>query len=352
MGRWVLNFRIISVVGLVLGLTGVALVGVASVSAGGAPTLSFTPDVNIGPSQAVLVKAKGFTSHLKGGLSQCNFTPGEPTIIDLQTGQQEPVSCAPFIPIKIAGGGGLNRGAGGYGIESGINGPPDSGIDSAGIDAAIDAANYPCPVLASQAAAGGVCALIIAGTNRKTEPTTSESATDIINYSFESTTTTTTTLPVGCVPAPGSSTNGSAILTVTPATCLVGGEWVLVTGTGFKASSLGTIIECNTTATQPTVFDELAQKNVPVGCSSFTNYLVTTSTVGDIPVTPVTILMGTVGPPATGTDSSGGSATTDAANYPCPPTQAQVAAGVTCTLTFSDEGGDQVNVPIGFDYGS
>ena len=57
---------------------------------------------------------------------------------------------------------------------------------------------------------------------------------------------------------------------------------------------------------------------------------------------------GTVGPPTTGTDSSGGNAATDAAKYPCPPTPAQQAAGASCFIAFGDLAGDQATTPISF----
>ena len=43
---------------------------------------------------------------------------------------------------------------------------------------------------------------------------------------------------------------------------------------------------------------------------------------------------------------SGQQPRTDAADYPCPPTAAQRAAGVSCNLSFSDEGGKQQTVDI------
>ena len=53
-----------------------------------------------------------------------------------------------------------------------------------------------------------------------------------------------------------------------------------------------------------------------------------------------TVTTGTVGPPGTGTDSTGGDAATDAAKYPCPPTTAQQAAGDSCLITFGDPSGN------------
>ena len=40
---------------------------------------------------------------------------------------------------------------------------------------------------------------------------------------------------------------------------------------------------------------------------------------------------------------------TDAAEYPCPPTAAEQAAGDVCVISVSDTGGDRITVPISFD---
>ena len=57
-----------------------------------------------------------------------------------------------------------------------------------------------------------------------------------------------------------------------------------------------------------------------------------------------TVKEGVVGPPATGTDSSGGNAATDAAKYPCPPTQTQINEGVSCTIGYGTQDGAETDV--------
>ena len=89
-----------------------------------------------------------------------------------------------------------------------------------------------------------------------------------------------------------------------------------------------------------------------------TGALITVASGGTFSAT-FTIVAGTAGPPCgskylistcPAADSSGGNPTTDAANYPCPPTAAQQAAGDTCTLTFGDSAanGETQVVPIAF----
>jgi len=343
----------LGMLGVAVLLAGGGLVGTAVAASAATPTLSFTPNTNISLNQGVLVTASGFSHKVKGGLSQCPILAGEPTILDVTTGQQEPVGCQAFTPIKTTSGGHLPNPTG-YGISSGFNGPPDSGTDSGGGDAATDAAKYPCPPTAAQVAAGGSCVLVFTD-----QATPSESAQLAIAYNFESTTTTTAPAVAGCTPKSATVTTAGATLTVNPATCLVGNEPVKVTGSGLKAASLGTLLECSTKTPQATVYVSLATKAIPVSCSTLTSYLVTTGGDGSLPTTTFTIIAGQTGPPATaagegpagtGTPASTDSptqATADAANFLCNNT----SPDGTCTLTFGDQAGDQVSVPLAFGSG-
>ena len=138
----------------------------------------------------------------------------------------------------------------------------------------------------------------------------------------------------------------AATLMVSPSTGLTNGQSVTVTATGFTASATGAILECNNDASQPTIL-VLGVEQIPVSCSNPLLSLQTTDSSGNV-TTSFTVSTGTVGPPASGTDSSGGSAATDAANYPCPPTAAQISAGDSCVIAFGVEGGSQQTQPITF----
>ena len=298
-------------------MAGGALLGTAVAASASTQTLSFSPNSSIGANQAVFVTATGFTPHTTGGLSQCSITPNEPTILDATTGQQEPVSCQPFVPIKTTAKGSLPNPTG-FGVQAGANGPPDSGNDSAGTDATADSVNYPCPPTAEQVTAGAQCVLLFALTDASS---TAESASLAIDYNFESTTTTTSPPIVGCTPAPSSATSGTATVTVTPGTCLTGNQKVTVTGSGLVHSSTGSILECNGDPGAPTINDALAGKGVPVGCTSPANGITGstgTDASGNLNSSWI-VQTGTIGPPDPGTDSGGGSAATDAANTRVPP---------------------------------
>jgi hypothetical protein len=187
------------------------------------------------------------------------------------------------------------------------------------------------------------------------------------------TTTTTTTVPptttttpstVPCTPAPATATAGSATMTVTPGTCLNGGSVVAVSGSGFDPSSTGIVLQCNgaPASDQPVVALTIIgnSETLPVSCTPLVfTHAVTTTATGDIPAgTSYTVIGGkTPGPPcgpgslapSCPPDTGGtatGNAVADAANYPCPPTPAQIAAGITCNISFGDEGGAAVTVPI------
>jgi len=148
-------------------------------------------------------------------------------------------------------------------------------------------------------------------------------------------------------------------LTVTPSTGLTSGQSVSVTGAGYQPDSLGAVLECNTAAGEPTVaLGSPVSAPVPVGCTAPTyNQVTSTSSTGTVSAT-YTVTTGTEGPPCgasndvitvcPGTDSAGQDPTSDAANYPCPPTAAQQAAGATCVVLYGDENGDRASVPILF----
>jgi hypothetical protein len=134
-------------------------------------------------------------------------------------------------------------------------------------------------------------------------------------------------------------------ITVSPSTGLTAGATVTVSGSGFAANTTGAVTQCSGALGQPTI--AVAGNEVPVSCTSPLLHLVTTDASGSFSMT-FTIVGGVTGPPATGTDSSGGDAATDAAAYTCPPTTAQQAAGVTCVIGFGDLAGEQAITPILF----
>jgi hypothetical protein len=149
----------------------------------------------------------------------------------------------------------------------------------------------------------------------------------------------------------------SPTLSVSPSTGLTNGESVTVKGGGFQAST-GIVNECNNAPGQPTVtLGSPVNTSEPVGCTAPTFNLVNTSSTG-ILSTNFNVIEGTMGPPCgastdiittcPGADSAGLDPTTDAANYPCPPTAAQQTAGVTCTLGYGNAAGDRASAPIVF----
>ncbi|HLI72528.1 MAG TPA: hypothetical protein VKU86_01520 [Acidimicrobiales bacterium] len=163
-------------------------------------------------------------------------------------------------------------------------------------------------------------------------------------------------LLVEALPAAAAGVVGT--MTLSPTTGVADGTVLTVTGSGFTHSSIGNILECNSDPNQPTVaLPAPISTSVSVSCSppSFSK-LVSTSATGTISAS-WTVLGPTVGPPCgnppdiakcPATDSSGGNPATDAANYPCPPTAAQQAAGDVCQLNYGDSAGDSATANIGF----
>jgi hypothetical protein len=147
-------------------------------------------------------------------------------------------------------------------------------------------------------------------------------------------------------------------LSANPSTGLTNGQSVTVTGSGYAASSPGNILECNNDPNEPTVsLPAPISSDVSVGCTAPSYNLVVTSKTGTISTT-YKVIAGTLGPPCgassdiittcPSTDSAGNSPSADAANYPCPPTPAEQAAGVTCSLSFGDSSGDGASTVILF----
>ncbi len=135
-------------------------------------------------------------------------------------------------------------------------------------------------------------------------------------------------------------------ITISPSTGLTNGQKVTVSGTGMHTSTIGSIVECNNDPSQPTVVTE--GNAVPVSCSNPLTTLISTDKNGKLPATSFVVHTGTIGPPSSGKDSAGNSASADAAKYPCPPTAAQIAAGISCSLTYGDANGDDVIQNITF----
>jgi hypothetical protein len=138
-------------------------------------------------------------------------------------------------------------------------------------------------------------------------------------------------------------------LNVTPHTNLKKGQIVKVTGSGFAKNSPGSILECSDAPGQPTI-NFLGNKKdaIPVSCSNPLGKIVTTTNSGKIGSTSFTIETGVTGPPEKVVDSAGHNASTDAKEYPCPPTSAQLRAGVQCEIRFGDAVYNEASQNINF----
>jgi hypothetical protein len=164
----------------------------------------------------------------------------------------------------------------------------------------------------------------------------------------------TTTLSLTTTAAGASCNNSNPSQPV--CTGLVGGDVVQASGTGFKPGALASVEECNSDPAQPVVF--YLGNDIPVSCTALAITTIPSSgkNKGKLSA-PKTIVQGTTGPPVTGVTptctqtepstsvitgcTTSGDASTDAANYPCPPTTAQQMAGDTCVLAIGDQAGDR-----------
>ena len=156
----------------------------------------------------------------------------------------------------------------------------------------------------------------------------------------------TPTITLKVTTGPGAVCSGSVC------SKLAGGDVLSVTGTGFSPNQLASILECNDDPSQPVVL--YLGNYVPVSCTKIV--ISATSKKGVFGPSPFTLVEGVTGPPATPytptcVETSTGSTTTtstipncttsgnentDAANYPCPPSAAQITAGDTCVVAVGD----------------
>jgi hypothetical protein len=357
MRRLLIGGKAFTATGLVLFLVAGGLVATVGLAAASGRTITVSPSSDLQPGQQVTLRGKGFARLSLGAILECNITPGEPVYAFILHGDSQtvPVGCTSPRRKRTSSRGVL--GPVNLTVETGTLGAADPGMDSAGNQAATDSALYPCPPTADQIATGGSC-VFESSDNRGQLATI-----PVTFFTSGGTTSTTTTTQVGCDPSPVTVTGtnpsltppGTPTLTVNPGTCLVGGTIVSLTGSGYVANSLGLSFECNSDPDQPTV--DIGGGSIPVSCSNpYTapgTDLITTSSTGALGPAPFTVIQGVVGPPcdpnACTTDSSGGSPTADAADYPCPPTPAQVAKGDHCEIVVGDAGGDSVEVPISYD---
>jgi hypothetical protein len=231
-------------------------------------------------------------------------------------------------------------------------------IDSPGATATIDDDGNAVFVFKGASCAAGT-STVVADVDAGTDPTyTTEYVIDAPRPTLptKKPCNPTSTTATGVNPITGTT----AIMTMHPGTCIVSGTKAVVSGSGFQPRSIGALLECNRDPSEPTVL--VLGSQIPVGCTyPLGNQgpgVVATTKTGLLPASDFTVLetphgSAYPGPPCSPgtcppTDSTGGNPTTDAKSYPCPPTAAQVAAGVTCGVVFSDNKGDLVADPISF----
>jgi len=130
-------------------------------ASGGNATLSYSA-VNVVTSSATatftglaLVSGQGtWTVAANAAVNQ-----GQPTITYL--GNAIPVSCTAVKIFTTTASGGIAPSDQAFTVVEGVTGPPTTGLDSSGNQAAADAQNYPCPPTTAQIAAGDGCVIAV-----------------------------------------------------------------------------------------------------------------------------------------------------------------------------------------------
>lgn len=338
MGRRKSIARRIGAAGMLMMIVGGALL-VSAVSASavsGTITLSPGPSTGYATGQAVTVSISGMSPSAQVHVYECSLAPDQPTV--LVQGQSLPVSCTvPVAAGKTNGAGKLKQPLSTT-VQSGVTGPPGPGVDTAGNQAAADAATYPCPQIVGQT--GGCAFFAFDSLGGVATPLPFAFASSVPIPTTTVPPTTTTTAP--CIPAPNTVSSGGLSVTVSPATCVKNGTPVTVTGSGFTPGATGSVSECSLAPGQPTI--SLAGNPLDVSCSNPIPYLATVSPTGTMSLA-FHVVEGTVGPPLSGKDTAGNQSSVDAQKYPCP---SDVTTGVGCDIGFGDSLTQNLKVPITF----
>jgi len=165
-----------------------AVTGLASAAA----SISVSATKGLTDGQSVTVTASGLATNSTGALLECNNDPNQPTVT--VAGNQVPVSCSNPLSKVLTTDKNGNLAATAFVVHTGTVGPAGSGTDSAGNDAAADAAKYPCPPTPAQITAGDSCDITFGDDHND----------DVIqNITFASQTTTTP------APTPAAGSNSS-----------------------------------------------------------------------------------------------------------------------------------------------
>ena len=315
-------------------ISGVALVGLTGV-ASAAASLQVTPDSGLTAGSSVTVSGSGFAADSTGGIVECNSAAVQPTI-DV-AGNAVPVSCTnPLDAITTTSASGTLSMS--FSVQTGTVGPPASGTDSSGGDAATDAASYPCPPTAAQLADADSCVISFgdqAGDQATASITVSGGSTTTTTTTTTTATTqpstTPTTLPV-CAGQRGQVTTNGVMMSVNPSTCLVAGVSARVEGSGLSDSQPGALTECSTAGGQGTT--SYGSLSLPVSCVP--PLALASNSDGSLGPAYITVGVGTLG---SGAASSA---------YPCPPTAAQLAAGATCVIAYASTTAILVQIPVSF----
>ena len=192
-------------------ISGLAILG-SAVSAGAAAPLTGT--VTITPSTVsngttVTVTGSGFTDSSIGNILECNSDANQPQVkLGGIVNSTVPVSCNPPSLQKLVTVSATGTISGMFTVVMGTVGPPCGpspaavtcpATDSAGKSPAADAALYPCPPTAAEAAKGDVCTITYGDANN-------DSGTANLTFAGSSPTPPTTAAPTATTKPPTTAT--------------------------------------------------------------------------------------------------------------------------------------------------
>jgi hypothetical protein len=121
------------------------------------PAITLSPSTGLLGGSTTEITGTNYLPFQLAGALECNNAPNQPTV-DFAGVAQVAVSCAFPQEVETSATGTFSLR---YRVAQGVTGPPAPGIDSAGNQASVDAAAYPCPPTPAQQSAGVICQIAV-----------------------------------------------------------------------------------------------------------------------------------------------------------------------------------------------
>jgi hypothetical protein len=121
------------------------------------PAITLSPSTGLVGGGTTEITGTNYLPFQLVGALECSNAPDQPTV-NFAGVAQVAVSCASPQEVETSATGTFSLR---YRVAQGVTGPPTPGTDSAGNEASVDAAAYPCPPTPAQQSAGVICQIAV-----------------------------------------------------------------------------------------------------------------------------------------------------------------------------------------------